>query len=69
MEGRETEKLDCLIFNVSMLHRLLLSSDTGNEILEAVGVGLSLLEEVHHAQTIEYCGYTSQKSAKVQEDA
>lgn len=34
-EGWETEKLDCLIFNVSMLHRFLLYSNAGNEILEA----------------------------------
>ena len=37
-----------------MLHCLLLSSNTSNEILEAVAVGLSLLEEVHHAQSTEY---------------
>ena len=47
-EGREPEQLDCLIFHVERLHRLLLSLHvTTDDIIEAVAVSLSLLEELN----------------------
>ena len=48
VEGREPEQLDCLIFHVEKLHHLLLSLHvTTEDIIEAVAVSLSLLEELN----------------------
>ena len=42
-EGREPEKLDCLVFHVDRLHRVLLALNTSSEVLEVVGMSLTLL--------------------------
>ena len=62
-EGRESVTLDCLVFHVDRLHRLLVAVDdvynTGSsDVLEGVGMALSFLEELNHGQNES--GYVSQ---------
>ena len=58
-EGREPEKLDCLVFHVDRLYRILLALNVTTEVLEAVGTSLRLLEELNRAQRSgESFGYT-----------
>ena len=58
-EGREPDKLNCLVFHVDRLHCMLLALNVSNEVLEAVGMNLTMLEELDQAQSTEYeCGYT-----------
>ena len=61
-EDREPDKLDCLVFHVDKLHRILLAlNTTSSGILEAVGMSLTLLEELNRSQTTRgECGYTPQ---------
>ena len=43
-EGREPDKLDCLVYHVDRLHRILLATNAcSNNVLEAVGMSLTLL--------------------------
>ena len=56
-EGREPEKLDCLVFHVDRLHRTLLALNTSSEVLEVVGMSLTLLEELDRSVGNGY-GYT-----------
>ena len=50
--------IDCLVFHVDRLHHILLALNLRSEILEAVGVALSLLEELNRAQSVRNeCGY------------
>ena len=58
-EGREPDKLDCLVFHVDRLYRMLLALNVNNHVLEAVGTGLSLLEELNRLHNDEAdIGYT-----------
>ena len=61
-EGREPDKLDCLVYHVDRLHRTLLGINAcSNSVLEAVGMSLTLLEELNRAQGMESeHGYTTQ---------
>lgn len=52
-ETRQPDKLDALIFHVDRLRRVLLPLDVcSNEVLEALGVSLSLLEELDRSQSM-----------------
>ena len=62
-EGRESGTLDCLVFHVDRLRRLLVAVDdvynTGSsDVLEGVGMALSFLEELNHGWNES--GYVSQ---------
>ena len=47
-EGKEPEKLDCLVYHVGRLFRMLmLLNDSTNELLEATSKGLALLENLN----------------------
>ena len=61
-EGREPDKLDCLVYHVDRLHRTLLAINTcSNNVLEAVGMSLTLLEELNSSQSmVNEQGYTPQ---------
>ena len=61
-EGRDADKLDCLVYHVDRLYRILLAINAcSNNVLEAVGMSLSLLEELNRAQSMENeHGYTTQ---------
>lgn len=49
-EGREPDTLDCLVFHVERLDRILSAiGNISSEALEAVGVALSLLEELNRS--------------------
>ena len=51
-EGREPDKLDCLVYHVDRLHRILLAINAcSNNVLESVGMSLTLLEELNRAQS------------------
>ena len=64
VEGRGADKLDCLVFHVDTLYRLLLALNISNDTLEAIGAGLSLLEELNRSQNDEaYFGYTPETLA------
>ena len=54
--------LDCLVYHVDRLYRILLAINAcSNNVLEAVGMSLSLLEELNRAQSMENeHGYTTQ---------
>ena len=58
--GREPDKLDCLVYHVDRLYRILLALNTStNGLLEAVGTSLTLLEEMNRSLSTEnVCGYT-----------
>ena len=56
-EGREANSLDSLIFDVDRLYRFLLSSVSNNEMLENLGVALSILQEIACTVGTQYCGY------------
>ena len=59
-EARDPDKLDCLVYHVDRLHHILLELNTcSSEVLEAVGLSLTLLEELNRSHsTREECGYT-----------
>ena len=45
------------MFHVERLYRILLTLETSKEILDAVGISLSLLEELNRLQSTNECGY------------
>ena len=56
-EGRETNKLDSLVYRVTRLYRILLAADNcGSDVLEAVGKSLTLLQDIH---VDTQCGYVT----------
>ena len=59
-EGREADKLDSLVYHVDRLHRFLLATNTRNNVLEAVGLSLTLLDQLNVAQSTERNGYTTE---------
>jgi len=60
-EGREPDKLDSLVYHVDRLHRTLLAINTCSNVLEAVGMSLTLLEELNSSQSmVNEQGYTPQ---------
>ena len=57
-DGREPNTLDCLVFHVDRLRRILLAVDVPDEVLEAVGMAHSLIAELNSAcSTLNMCGY------------
>ena len=57
-EGREPDTLDCLVFHVDRLRRILLAMDVPDEVLVAVGMAHSLIAELNSAcRTPNMCGY------------
>ena len=57
-EDREPDKLDCLVFNVDRLYRLLLALNVSNDVKECVGAGLNLLEELNRSVCDDHFGYS-----------
>ena len=59
-EGREPDKLDCLVYHVERLHRILLALNSSNrEVVDTVGMSLTLLEDLNRSQSMRNeCGYT-----------
>ena len=45
-EETEPDKLDCLVFHVDRLYRLLLALNVSNDTLEVVGAGQSLTKNL-----------------------
>ena len=58
-EGRESESLDSLIYSVERLYRVLLGLGTcSTDVLEAIGVSITLLQDLSTSQHVAYvCSY------------